>query len=94
MSIINICTPSIIYLSFGLAGLFIGIENVNRTDVIFNLFVILLATFLINMLCINGLTNIAWYAVFLFIFFPLALSAATLIPIVNRMLSKKAINKK
>lgn len=91
MSIINICTPSIIYLSFGLAGLFIGIENVNQSEIIQHIFIILTATFLINMLCINGLENIAWYIIILFLFFPIVISAFTLIPIVNRMLSKKPI---
>lgn len=88
MGIINICTPSIVYLSFGLAGMFIGINYIKRSEVMFNLFTILLATFLINMLCINGLNAIAWYTVILFIFCPLVLSAITLIPIVSQMLSK------
>lgn len=88
MTIIH--NAAIVYLSFTLAGLFAGIfsDVISKEDVMQKLFLIIFITFLINVMCINGISEIAWYVVAIFLLFPLLMSMVVLFPIVNKMISK------
>ena len=79
----------IVYLLFSLLILFIGIKKIQKTEVIFEIVLILFITFILNILCINRLNKVAWYFVIFFILVPIFLALMAILPMVVAMLSKK-----
>ena len=86
--------PAIVYLVFSFAILFMGISRVQKNDVIYEIITILFITFVLNVLCLNGLSNIAWYLVVFFIFVPILFSFIVVSPLLFAMFSKKNESKK
>ena len=80
---------AIVYLSFALLIIFIGIKRIPKTEVIFEILLILFITFILNVLCINGLNKVAWYFVIFFILVPIFLALMSILPLIIAMLSKK-----
>jgi hypothetical protein len=80
---------AIVYLSFSLLIIFIGIKRIPKTEVIFEILLILFITFILNVLCINGLNKVAWYFVIFFILVPIFLALMSILPLIIAMLSKK-----
>jgi hypothetical protein len=66
-----------------------GIKNLPREDVIFEIILILIITFILNVLCINGLNKVAWYIVVFFIIIPFFLAIISIMPLFVKMLGKK-----
>jgi len=91
---LQICNVAIIYLSLSLFILFMGISRTPKEDVISEIFIILFITFTLNMLCINGLNNVAWYLVIFFILIPFTLAIVAVLPLLASMISKKSTIKK
>jgi hypothetical protein len=81
---------AIVYLSFSLLILFIGIKRIPKTEVIIEILLILFITFILNILCINRLNKVAWYFVIFFILIPIFLALMSILPMVMAMLSKKS----
>ena len=81
---------SIVYLSFSLLILFIGIKRIPKTKIIFEIVLILFITFILNILCINKLNKVAWYFVIFFILVPIFLACMSILPMVIAMSSKKS----
>ena len=81
---------AIVYLSFSLLILFIGIKRIPKTEVIFEILLILFITFILNILCMNRLNKVAWYFVIFFILIPIFLALMSILPMVMAMLSKKS----
>jgi ABC-type Na+ efflux pump permease subunit len=71
-----------------------GISRTPKEDVISEIFIILFITFILNMLCINGLNNVAWYLVIFFILIPFTLAIIAVLPLLASMISKKSTIKK
>lgn len=86
---LQLCNPSIIYLSFSLLILFIGVKRIPKNEVIYEIMLILFITFILNMLCINGLNKVAWYFVIFFILIPFILAIMSVLPLFITMLGKK-----
>jgi hypothetical protein len=86
---LQLCNPSIIYLSFSLLILFIGVKRIPKNEVIYEIMLILFITFILNMLCINGLNKVAWYFVIFFILIPFILAIMAVLPLFITMLGKK-----
>jgi len=75
--LINI--PAIVYLSIALFILFLNFKKMNKMNVIYEIFIILLLTFFINILCINNLNKIAWYIVAFLTIIPAGLALLSFI---------------
>lgn len=86
---LKIHNAAIVYLSFALLILFIGINRIPKKEVIFEILLILFITFILNLLCINGLNKVAWYLVTFFILIPFILAVISVLPLFVTMLGKK-----
>ena len=85
---------SIVYLSLSLLMLFMGIARVPKEDVMFEILLILFITFVLNVLSINGLNNVAWYLVTFFLLVPFLLALISVMPLLVSMVVKKSSVKK
>jgi hypothetical protein len=83
---LQICNVAIVYLSLSLFILFMGISRIPKNEVILEILLILFITFLLNMLCINGLNKVAWYLVIFFILIPFLLAVMSVLPLFVAML--------
>jgi len=86
---LQLCISSIVYLSFSLLILFIGVKRIPKNEVMYEIILILFITFILNILCINGLNKVAWYFVIFFILVPFILAVVTILPLLVSMLGKK-----
>ena len=86
---LQIHNAPIVYLSLSLLILFMGIKNIPREDVMFEILSILIITFILNVLCINGLNKVAWYFVIFFIIMPFFLAIISVMPLLVTMLGKR-----
>lgn len=86
---LQIHNAPIVYLSFSLFLLFTGINRIPRSDVIYEIFFILLITFVLNALCINGLNKVAWYFVIFFILVPIILAIMAMMPLIVSIILDK-----
>lgn len=86
---LQIHNAPIVYLSLSLLILFIGIKQIPREDVIFEIMLILIITFILNVLCINKLDKVAWYIVLFLVIIPIMLAIISVLPLFVKMLSKK-----
>jgi hydrogenase-4 membrane subunit HyfE len=84
-----ICTPAIVYLVLSSVILFMGIKRIPRVTVIYEILTILSITFLANVFCLNGLSNIAWYLVGFFVLLPFCMAIVAVMPLIFAMISKK-----
>jgi hypothetical protein len=91
---LKINTPAIVYLSISLFILFMGIIRIPKEDIMFEILFILSITFILNILSINGLNNVAWYLVIFFLLVPFALAIISILPLFISMISKKPLNKR
>lgn len=90
---LRIHTPAIIYLSISLLVLFMGIIRIPKEDTMFEILFILFMTFILNMLSINGLNNVAWYLVIFFLLVPFGLAIISITPLFVAMISKSKLKK-
>jgi hypothetical protein len=90
---LQIHNPAIIYLSLSLFIIFLGIKQIPKQDVILEILLILFITFILNVLCINGLNKVAWYLVTFFILVPFILAIMSVLPLFIKMLSKSSVKK-
>lgn len=90
---LKIHNAAIVYLSLSLFILFIGIKQIPKKEVMLEILLILFITFVLNVLCINGLNKVAWYLVTFFILVPLILAFMSIFPMFIAMLSKKSVKK-
>jgi hypothetical protein len=79
----------IVYLSFSLLILFMGLKKIPKDEIIYEIILILFITFILNILCMNGLNNVAWYFVIFFILVPIILAIIVILPSFLIMLGKK-----
>ena len=86
---LKIHNAAIVYLSFALLILFMGINRIPKKEVILEILLILFITFVLNILCINGLNKVAWYLVTFFILVPIILAVMSVLPLFVTMLGKK-----
>ena len=86
---LKIHNAAIVYLSFALLILFMGINRIPKKEVILEILLILFITFVLNILCINGLNKVAWYLVTFFILVPFILAVMSVLPLFVTMLGKK-----
>ncbi len=86
---LKIHNAAIVYLSFALLILFMGINRIPKKEVILEILLILFITFVLNVLCINGLNKVAWYLVTFFILVPFILAVMSVLPLFVTMLGKK-----
>ena len=86
---LKIHNAAIVYLSFALLILFMGINRIPKKEVILEILLILFITFVLNILCINGLNKVAWYLVTCFILVPFILAVMSVLPLFVTMLGKK-----
>jgi hypothetical protein len=86
---LQICNPAIVYLSFSLLIFFIGVKRIPKNEIMYEIILILFITFILNMLCINGLNKVAWYFVIFFILVPFILAIMAVLPLFITMLGKK-----
>lgn len=86
---IKIHNPAIVYLALSLFMLFIGIKQITKKEVMLEIIIILFITFVLNVLCINGLNNVAWYFVIFFILLPIFLAIISILPLFIAMLRTK-----
>ncbi len=79
----------LVYLSFSLLILFMGLKKIPKDEIIHEIILILFITFILNILCINGLNNVAWYFVIFFILVPIILVIIVMLPSFLTMLGKR-----
>lgn len=70
--LINI--PAIVYLSFALLIIFLNSKKMSKINIVYEIFVVLIITFIINILCINNLNKIAWYIIAFLTIIPVGLA--------------------
>ena len=79
----------IVYLSFSLLILFMGLKKISKNEIMYEIILILFITFILNILCMNGLNNVAWYFVIFFILVPIILAIIVILSSFLTMLDKK-----
>ena len=79
----------IVYLSFSLLILFMGLKKFSKNEIMYEIILILFITFILNILCMNGLNNVAWYFVIFFILVPIILVIIVMLPSFLTMLGKR-----
>lgn len=70
--LINI--PAIVYLSFALLIIFLNSKKMSKINIVYEIFAVLIITFIINILCINDLNKIAWYIIVFLTIIPVGLA--------------------
>jgi len=88
---LKIYNAAIVYLSLSLFLLFIGVKRMPKDDVIFETLLILFVTFVINVLCINGLNKLAWYLIIFFILIPFSFVILAMMPLIIKMISSSSL---
>ena len=86
---LQIHNAPIVYLSLSLLIFFMGIKVIPKENVIYEISLILIITFVLNVLCINGLNNVAWYIIIFLIIIPFILAIIAVLPLFITMLKKK-----
>ena len=79
----------ILYLSFSLLILFMVLKKISKNEIMYEIILILFITFILNILCMNGLNNVAWYFVIFFILVPIILAIIVILSSFLTMLDKK-----
>ena len=88
-----LCSPALLYVIFASVQIIFDLFNEMWTLAIIKLFVAIIFTFVLNMLCINGLSVISWFLVIIPFLFTLLL-VEILIFILGVKNEKKEINEK
>ena len=66
---LNLCPPALLYVAFSLIQIIIDTFRQSFNTAIMKFFVMIIFTFVLNILCKSGLTIISWFIVFVpFIF--------------------------
>jgi len=65
MTILNLCSPAIIYILFSIVQIVVDIFNDDIEIALTKVFIVTIITFLLQLLCRKGLGIISWIIVFI-----------------------------
>jgi hypothetical protein len=91
MKPINLCTPALIYAIFSAIQIFFDLYGHQYILSISKLIVSIIFTYLLNLLCINGLSIISWFLIILPFIFTLIFIEILLVSIGIQILGNEAV---
>jgi len=93
MKPINLCTPALIYAIFSAIQIFFDLYSRQYILSISKLFVTIIFTFILNILCSNGLSVVSWFLIFIPFIFTLIFIEILLVSMGIHMIGSEAIEK-
>ena len=93
MKPMNLCTPALIYAIFSMIQIFFDLYSRLYIVSISKIFVTIIFTYLLNLLCSKGLTVISWFLIFIPFIFTLIFIEILLVSMGIHMLGSEVIEK-